>query len=82
MVDKINPLGQVPNAQKVRIVQKQHEEADTKNTVTPNVDKVEISEEALSLAKAENAARQVSEQLSSDVGAALTNDTARLNALI
>ncbi len=80
MVDKINPLGQVQNVAQVRKVEKQHEEADTKNTVI--VDKVAISEEALSLTKAESAARQVSERLSSDNEAVLSGDKSRLNALI
>ena len=81
MINKINPLGQVQDVEQVRKVQKQHEEADTKNTAAI-IDEVVLSEEAISMSEAESAARQISQQLSDNQDVALSGNETRLSELI
>ena len=83
MVNPINPSGSIQNTQAVKsVVSKQSDLHKTEKSGGSAVDEVHISEEALSLAQVEQAARDVSENLSSDSSASLSNDAERLNALV
>ena len=83
MVDSINPTGPV---QGVNNIKKSNEtlkqvRADGAASSDP-VDDVSISDEALSLVQAEQAANQVREALANDTEQVLSADIERLNALV
>ena len=82
MVDSINPVGQLQNTQSVRSnAQKNKDSAEATQSSSSPVDEVEISQEALNIAQAEQAASSISSALQENLNETLSADADRLNAL-
>lgn len=82
MVDSINPSGQVSGIQPVKNNSPKNQETKENEKSSAPVDEVNISKEALDLAQAEKAAKEVAATLSSDENYSLSNDQERLSTLI
>ena len=83
MVDSINPSGSIQNTQAVKsTTSKQSDSQKSEKSSASSVDEVQISEEALTLAQVEQAARDASGILANDALASLSNDAEKLNALV
>lgn len=80
MVDSINPVGQAQSIQSVENSSSKQDEVKKVESSAP-VDDVQISEEAINLAQAEQAARDVAASLSNNQDVTLSNDNGRLNTL-
>ncbi len=79
MVDPVGPSGSVPNiSQTSRATQRQN---DRPEGVRSFEDTVSISEEAISLAEAEQLAAQAGGQIAQNTDIALSNDVERLDSL-
>lgn len=85
MVDSINQAGASQPVQGSRKTQEQQakpeSKAEARNNSAP-VDQVTLSEEALSLTQAEEAAQKVSKALTQDPKASLSVDQQRLSTLV
>lgn len=82
MVDSINPAGQIQNTQSVRSNAQKNQEAKSSDVSSANpVDDVQISQEALSIAQAQEALSNVTSQLSSQTDLTLSDDVKRLDSL-
>ena len=82
MVDSINPVGPLQNTQSVKSnAQKNKDSAEATQSSSSHVDEVEISQEALNIAQAEQAASSISSALQENLNETLSADADRLNAL-
>ena len=83
MVDSINPLNQIQNISSANNARKtsETEKSDETRSSAP-VDEVSLSEDALSLSQAEEAAKRAAEQLANDESLTLSSDEDRLNKLV
>lgn len=81
MVDSINPAGQSQVVQNTRKTQDAQKTSENEQTGNAPVDEVRISEEALSLSQAEEAARSVGSALEKSPSATLSADQQRLSTL-
>ena len=82
MVDSINPVGPLQNTQSVKSnAQKNKDSAEATQSSSSPVDEVEISQEALNIAQAEQAASSISSALQENPNETLSADADRLNAL-
>lgn len=84
MVDSINPAGQIQNIQSTKSTAQKAQETrgGTTQASSEPVDEVQISQEALSFAQAEDALKNAASALASDNSLTLSNDVERLNALV
>lgn len=83
MVDSINSSGQVQGIQSAKSSSpKDQDVKDSEKKQPAPVDDVQISKEAIDLAEAEKAAKDVASSLSSDANATLSADQERLSTLI
>ncbi len=81
MVDSVNSVGQAQSLQSVSKPSASKQGDVKKADTRAPLDKVQISSEALDLAQAEQAAKDVAATLSYRAEATLSDDNARLNAL-
>lgn len=81
MVDSINPAGQGQTIQNARKAQEPQKASEREEGRSGPVDEVRISEEALSLSQAEDAARKVSSALAQNSGVTLSADQKQLSVL-
>ncbi len=83
MVDPVNPTGPIQGANNIRKSNDTLKQVRAEGTASSDpVDEVSISEEALSLTQAEQAANQAREALANNTEQVLSADAERLNALI
>ncbi|MBK9587017.1 MAG: hypothetical protein KA099_02390 [Alphaproteobacteria bacterium] len=81
MVDSVNPSGSVQPLQSVKKTQETQKPEKAETKAGAPVDEVKISQEALSLSQAEDAARQVAATLSQKPETTLSTDQQRLSTL-
>ncbi|MCB1592062.1 MAG: hypothetical protein KDI90_06375 [Alphaproteobacteria bacterium] len=85
MVDSVNPSGagqNVPGVSKTQDPQRTQPRKENSEEKNAPVDQIILSDEALSLSQAEDAARAISKALSRDQEAVLSKDQARLSTLV
>tara|TARA_R110001592_G_scaffold16881_23_gene71851 strand:- start:5182 stop:5430 length:249 start_codon:yes stop_codon:yes gene_type:complete len=82
MVDSIGAGGQTPKVISTDTIQKASEKRSEKSNSAPKTDEVTLSDEALSLSNAQQAAQDASTQISENRSLTLSSDVERLNALV
>jgi hypothetical protein len=82
MVDSVNSSGHIQSLQSIKSSSQKNQDNKQAEKSSAPVDDVQISEEALNIAQAENAAKEASSALTNDQSIALSSDQERLNALV
>ncbi len=81
MVDPVNPSGPIQGIAPANKSQKAESQSESKEARAEAVDEVRISQEALSLAQAEETAQKASKQLADDQTSTLSNNLENIKKL-